>query len=749
MDGVDGRNGTILYRVLDANTNQIIDQGSTIFDMAVTAFTVIATEDDGIFEPGETVFVAGVTVTNTGGMILPPGTIISFPNNCGFSPTTHAFISKDMFYILDKPIMPGGVFTVPFQFFGQIADIAEAGGIGPYRNTMPVVSSATMLTSPFAAGFLSLNTPISYPVQIGDTYAPTQLGRSERGTVTISFRNISAIPYGSQVGERQHLRYSIVFDPKFTVHNEPGLNGANGIEEDIPLIASGQTFSRNFEVEINDVAQFFETVPYKIYLYLRGKRIECSQGIIRLTPNYFPTIPGENTFDVLFITDKQIVRQEFVAYIKLFEGLGLSVNIWDCEKYGGVSLHNATQTRHPISWTAGGYEGKIVVYPMLNQGDDRNLIAGDILSLLGGLNWTASPQASMGSVIFIGAVEPNTFRTRLFDPVVPVPIPEKELREMFVISSPSPSDLDRKCKEFFEKTLSKDTPSRHYLACNTKFSVKKGGLFSKTLLGTSDFKQLPINATDHCYAVDTSVGNAQNFMISDIQDNLIHNQFYVNSNFGRLFNTIIWSLPISRKLRLLKKPTEWLKQAKFVEEGGEIVDYVKALVWGIYHDLFMEVCYKEITGRNTLIIEKDFEENLAEYQAHPECLKICTMLFLAISKLKSDIKWKGMLFSKTKEQKQNFDKFANKMEKILLSNILNNVSAAENIKKDTKLKVKTMSNKYFSFHDKYVTRLLVNSLHKDLENSMSDTPLESAAKLLDKTKSSMNSVSEAGNNLYY
>ena len=136
------------------------------------------------------------------------------------------------------------------------------------------------------------------------------------------------------MGERQHLKFIITFDQRMIVHSEPALNGFNAIEEDIPLIQSGSSYQRNFQVELGDLAQFFELVPFTVSIYLRGKKIENIQSSIRLTPNYFPTVPGEHNYDILLFTDKQIIREEFLGYIKIIEGLGLNVNIWDIERYG-------------------------------------------------------------------------------------------------------------------------------------------------------------------------------------------------------------------------------------------------------------------------------------------------------------------------------------------------------------------------------------------------------------------------------
>ena len=302
MDGRSGQPGSLLFRVLDPITNMIIDQGSSLFDLAVTSFQLFAVEDDGIFEPGESVFISNVTVTNTGGMILPPGTMIQFPtlNNS----SKHPFFSSNMIYAIPQPILPGGIFQIPFQFYGTIGDVAPPNVNGPFSAVMAIQSSASLLTSPFDQGFLLNNYNVTYPIKIAPLTQPSQLGRCEKGTVTVHFHNISTIIYGSQSmnSERQHLSFVISFDPRFTVHNEPNLNGVNAIEEDIPLIHPSMTYSRSFQIELNDLAQFFETVPFKVSLKLRGKIIENMESSIRLTPNYYPTSPTQNHYDVLLFT---------------------------------------------------------------------------------------------------------------------------------------------------------------------------------------------------------------------------------------------------------------------------------------------------------------------------------------------------------------------------------------------------------------------------------------------------------------
>ena len=519
--------------------------------------------------------------------------------------------------------------------------------------------------------------------------------------------------------------------------------------------------------------------------------------------NYYLSVPLLTLLLInsIFIIDKQIVRQEFLSYMKILEGLGLSVNIWDCERYGGLSfiknpppmmplaidpaltvpvigsmnpnmnapsmmmttthtggdvtMNTITSTnisthittthpnsiqRHAISWIHGGYEGKILIYPMLNQGDENNLLSEDLFQILRGVSWnssidsnpnansTALPPSTLGAFIFIGNVDGSKFRSRLFKPVPSKPIPEQELREVFLISTPNERDLERKCNEYFEKVLHKVTPSRHYSSCALKFNPKKSGVFSKTSLGSAKYKELPVTATDCCFSLNTSSGNSQNFMVADSQNNLATNQFLVSSNFGRLLNTVIFSLPLERRLLLLKKPTEWLSQVKLVEENGEVSNYVKAILWSLYYNIYEEILFRDEIGRFTSIIKNDFENHVAEYQAHPERVKLSENLYLMLASLRKMLKWKGMLLSKTKENKRNFEQFADAMEKIIFTKLITDTTHVENLKKETKQKLKVLPETYFSFHMKFMQRLLMSHYQNELEKDLSSGLFGSVAK---------------------
>ena len=68
-------------------------------------------------------------------------------------------------------------------------------------------------------------------------------------------------------------------------------------------------------------------------LYLRNRCICYWDGEIRVTPTYNDNVIS----DVLLVTNSGIDRPEFLAYTYISQLLGLSVNMWDLQRYRGMA----------------------------------------------------------------------------------------------------------------------------------------------------------------------------------------------------------------------------------------------------------------------------------------------------------------------------------------------------------------------------------------------------------------------------
>jgi hypothetical protein len=94
-----------------------------------------------------------------------------------------------------------------------------------------------------------------------------------------------------------------------------------------------------------------ESLPWRAVLHLRNRPIEARAAMVRVVPRFNPTLFS----DVCLVSSPPMNRQEFLAWSYLLQLLDVSVNIWDVERYGGLT--NTTQQgeteeeRNLDSWT--------------------------------------------------------------------------------------------------------------------------------------------------------------------------------------------------------------------------------------------------------------------------------------------------------------------------------------------------------------------------------------------------------------
>jgi hypothetical protein len=94
-----------------------------------------------------------------------------------------------------------------------------------------------------------------------------------------------------------------------------------------------------------------ESLPWRAVLHLRDRPIEARAAMVRVVPRFNPTLFS----DVCLVTSPPMNRQEFLAWSYLLQLLDVSVNIWDVERYGGLtntSLQGETKEERELeSWT--------------------------------------------------------------------------------------------------------------------------------------------------------------------------------------------------------------------------------------------------------------------------------------------------------------------------------------------------------------------------------------------------------------
>ncbi|KAG2386573.1 hypothetical protein C9374_002317 [Naegleria lovaniensis] len=809
VDGLDGHMGSVMFRVLDAN-NQILEQSSTCYSLKVKSFSLQVLreeqeEDDGVLEPGELVCFKNIILTNEGGLTLPVGTVITIPDHHS---KEISFLSNHVSYILNVPLRPYEDFIIPDRvgFGGQISERKSAILVGDtFSSKLGIEICSELSGSKFEACCQKQNYQVQYPVCFELMSATGTIGKKELATVIVTIRNVSTVmAYGIQSGtdgSKRRVAIQMEFDPRLILHKNSEdsmtsqwISNGNSVFVEIPNIHPSDSFTQVFFVEMSDRIQYFEHATIKATLLLRNIPIEQHERAIRFTPTYYPPSAGENNFDLIFFTDSHLSRIEFLTYTQVFDGLSLSVNYWDIEKYHGVSYvdalpsheKNSPLQRHsPASWV-NDCHGKVLLYPLrqYTQMDeiistssssqmDARMDARDIFKAVAGFDilptttstlmghplsststttiniseslLTSSSMESrldgsvaatatttvdstdhselartdFGGLIFIGNVDAVQFVQRLYQACPLKEIPEKDLSENLVVSSPTLEMFQKKYTEFHKKLLSQK-PNGYFQLCSSDFSPKpKQGVFAKTLLGKGTYKEIPLSVTDPILAITTMSGDGTNFLSSDSQVNFNSTQFEAGSNMGRLVNAILCSLPISKLFSILKNPTQWLKALIVVTEiegTRQSMRYVHALIWAIYFKLYHAVVFNENLHWLCNFILDEFEKNASTYKVHPERDVLCETIVMALADLERKIKWKQSLFSKSIEQKQVYDKFKASLENLIYQKVIVDTKTSTAIKKSVKKRIKHMDVNYFSFHIKWITRLMVNGGGLQFEN---------------------------------
>ena len=364
-DGNVANHGGILW-VVSSSKGDILYESPTRYDVQITSYDVVSIIDDGIFEPNEQILVSRCCVINNGGLPLPSGAtaFMSSTQTIKFVPTRYELPNDQMF--------PNQSFVIPITYHGRIFDQPPPNVPGPFVSSAEFHSCVELLGRPFEKSFLCTKLTVQYPVKLSYLRSAKSAGQGEVIVLEIGVKNISKMPYGDCPGSggkvflQMHLDARLILvgsanmntsSIPYTVTYDP--NMCDSLYIQLHHIPAGQTVNVQVTIQMESCAELFDWCLWQADLYLRGKMIEYNFDKIRITPLY---IPQEPTADVLMITDNTITRKEFVFWQKVFEILKLSVDYWDAVYYNGISVDQATNTRHQSSWE-GRYKGKLILYP--------------------------------------------------------------------------------------------------------------------------------------------------------------------------------------------------------------------------------------------------------------------------------------------------------------------------------------------------------------------------------------------------
>ncbi len=616
-DGAPSSHGTILYQVLDGNT--IREQSSTRYNIRTNTYTVVGAIDDNIFEPGEELVIDNMSISNDGGLILPEGC------NLAVLPLDAGYLNNPMDVHTLPSMMPFSTANVQHAFRGHLVQDTrpdmDAVAMKRLDARTTLAPCATLLNRPFDASGLPTTLTVQYPIRVESMNYPAQMIRGETGTFGFTLSNISSVEYGPQQSFGT-IRYRVFIDPHLLVFDE-NQKQVTMMEGIVPSILPGQTIPiYEFSATVSPNAKFFDRCKFRVELFLREKKIEIKESDVRITPNFVPmNDTNRHQFDALFVTDSHITRSEFLLYQKIFSGLGIVVNCWDCERFGGFSVES------DVTWVD-QFKGKLIVFPA-RTGDDlqRMLQAKHLVShfvseevvvptqpvLVQDVQpveetitieqapvspppLTAQPQIKYqtldsGFVMIGGKRDNDDVLDHLFSIAPQHPVPPQDMIG-YHIPLRVPTDFNEfnksVCTQLVYDRLEK-TPSR-------EFRIYGGGELEpinvvSTRAGKGVLQELQLSAHERFLTIHNE---QPTYLSHDIADMLHTDRISVQSRFFAVLFAIVQGLPVERKLALVNSVTVSHGWIFCDDQRGEftIVDVVKAT---LYIDLKEEFSFKDVS----------------------------------------------------------------------------------------------------------------------------------------------------------
>ena len=396
-DGRDGRvasHGSIQYAVVDLGGN-VLEMGPDRYNASVCGYTLADENNDGIYEPNSDFFITDVEWTNNGAMTLPGGCLLSFQSG--------KHVEHDMD---DASVLPGirinQVFSDAHQFKFHLNAPNTVTINQPYTKTIKVTSTIKLFNRVFDGSEVSSSFTCQYPIQIIKTEVAAFLGPSERTTVTVVFKNISTRSYGTCSNSAGSIKCVLLTHPLVKILPAIG-NDLYEIRSDgsahFPIdeeIAAQATKHIRFNIGLESAAayQYYEHLSWNVDFFLRDVMIEQHQNTIRVVPTFQPNIHT----DVLLVTNSQVGREEFLAYLNLFQLFQFSSQSWDIERYG--AFHNAQ-----VTWLN---TTDLIIFIYSNPESTFKAIKSEML-----LQHMRSSENT--GFICVGAALPNDFDFCLFD----------------------------------------------------------------------------------------------------------------------------------------------------------------------------------------------------------------------------------------------------------------------------------------------------------------------------------------------
>jgi len=205
-DAPAGMDGRVEYRILSPSGAVVAASGDR-FNAALLSYEIVDDNEDGVFEPGSTFLIRDVWIANNGGLPLPAGCALWFPDTAtarwldpaaGLGP--HLLPALPV----GGRILVGGAERV-FRF--QIPDVAAPSAGAPVRAATATAASVACLSRSFLESELATGAvAVQWPVQVAAVQATTFLAPGEATAIVVRINNISSRGYGAEPMGRVAVR---------------------------------------------------------------------------------------------------------------------------------------------------------------------------------------------------------------------------------------------------------------------------------------------------------------------------------------------------------------------------------------------------------------------------------------------------------------------------------------------------------------------------------------------------------------
>ena len=554
-DGKHAQHGAILWVVYDGPSGVHLES-PTRYEAEVTNLKATPAINNGVFEPNERIQVSHMLIVNSGGLPLPTGATLTIPstNTVKFEPTRFNVPRLDV----------NETIVVPISFYGRIFDVPSPNRPGPFVGEAIFHPRVELLSRPFEKSFYECKLAVQYPVKIANLRCPENMERGEVSFLYIDIENISFHSYGSSAGSSGSVALKIHFDCCFipiatapvgtqvdyTVTYDPTVKDSMYVE--LHKIPPKGKVAVQVAVQLEHQAALFDRCLWQADLYYRGKFIQYEQRLIRVSPTYIVRDPPG---DVLFVTNKNITRKQFIFWQHMLENAGVTVDFWDTDKYNGLSVDVASKTRHEVSW-AGRYAGRMIFYPKF---DPALLHGPDIVQHFHGSDYRSSDalQELNSSLITIlpQGMHEKAMSYHLARVEPPVEFPSgtyyggRHMSKPQNTTTPPPPYWKWEKKKIAR--LEKDNLSQSVVLLKRELDIKSVG-FCKYSYGTVDMRRMPILRSSKFLTIGG--GAAEDITQLGFDDFYLSagsTDIPLGSYYGQAFLTILYGLPVSCKLKLL------------------------------------------------------------------------------------------------------------------------------------------------------------------------------------------------------